>query len=198
LLTTFGFKADYQIGHLTAGEAIGAYEFRRALDPQSKRPLVVEGKGKELLLGVTPLHGKPWAGRFQSGPEGVDGLFATPRDDTLCVVVKGRGYWVRVLEPTAYELVRVVPIKKLLRVPNRDILLFMSYTRIAAYGRDGLTWVTEDLSWDGLEITDIGETSITGTAWDSPKGRHASFLVNLETGASEGGASPGRNGLSSQ
>jgi hypothetical protein len=110
------------------------------------------------------------------------------------VVVKGQGYWVPVLAPAKFELIRAIPIKQVIPVADRSILIFVSYTRLAAYGVGGFLWLTGDLSWDGLEITDVSSKAVLGIAWDSPTGRRVSFSVEVDTGKSEGGSSPEKYG----
>jgi hypothetical protein len=149
---------------------------------------------QHLVLQVTPDGGGQWVGEFWGGAEGLDGVFATPNADTLCVVVKGQGYWVPVRAPTAFDVVRSIPIKRVLPIRSPAVLIFVSYTRLSAYGPQGFMWTTEDLSWDGLEILDVGAGTVRGTAWDSPAGRDTPFSVDIATGKAEGGSSPAKYG----
>ena len=192
-MTTLGFAAHYEAEQASRGSSIGiAYEFFRPARPDSQGDIVVEISTQSLVLEVTPFGGESWMGNFQGGPEGLDGVFATPCADTICVVVKGQGYWVPVRDRTTFELIRSVPIKQVVRIPDRDVLIFVDYTRLAAYGPRGFLWLTEDLSWDGLEITDIGANVVRGTAWDSPAASRVPFSVNVDSGKTEGGSSPAK------
>jgi hypothetical protein len=131
-----------------------------------------------------------WIGRFETGSEGLSGIYATPSPESACVVAEGSGYWVPTLHPDAYNVVRCTPIKEVLRVPERDIIIFADYTRMSAYGINGLLWTTERLSWDGLQITHVSRSSILGLAWDAPADRHVEFSIDTSTGVSAGGSSP--------
>ena len=193
LLTTLGFELHYEIERANRSSAIGvAHEFRRPRTLAAQGSIAVETAAQSLVLEITPFSGESWIGSFHGGPEGLDGVFATPCADTVCVVVKGQGYWVPVLAPTTFELIQSAPIKQVVRIPDRNVLLFVSFTRLVAYGPCGFLWLTEDLSWDGLEITDVGAKTVLGTAWDSPANHRVPFSVDVETGKAEGGSSPAK------
>lgn len=193
VLTIHGFDAQYEVEGASRSSAVGvAHQFRRTSDPAAG--LVLRTNTPALLLEVTPHGREAWIGDFQGGAEGLDGVFATPSADTVCVVVKGQGYWVPVLAPERFELIRSIPIRHVVPVANRRVLLFVDYTRLAAYGANGCLWITEDLSWDGLEITEVNAAAVLGTGWDSPAGRRVSFSVDLDSGKAEGGSSPATYG----
>jgi hypothetical protein len=69
-------------------------------------------------------------------------------------------------------------------------MLFVDYTRIAAYGVAGFLWNTDELSWDGIELTEVETNLVRGLGWDSPAGRKVQFSVDLSTGSVAGGSSP--------
>lgn len=195
LLTTSGFSANYRVDRVTGPISIGALEFRRPdLITTPSAGIDLHSSVKRVGFKVTPGDGEQWIGEFCGGAEGLDGMFATPNADTLCVVVKGQGYWVPVREPTAFDVVRSIPIKRVLPVHSQAVLIFVSYTRLSAYGQQGFMWVTEDLSWDGLEILEIAAGMVRGTAWDSPAGCDTPFSVDIATGKVAGGSSPVKYG----
>lgn len=199
LLTTSGFGANYRVDRVSGPVPIGVREFRRP-DPvmTPAAGIALRTTSQHVVLQVTPEGGEQWVGEFWGGVEGLDGVFATPNADTLCVVVKGQGYWVPVREPTAFDAVRSIPIKRVLLVQTPAVLIFVSYTRLSAYGPQGFIWATEDLSWDGLEILDVAAGTVRGTAWDSPAGRNIPFSVDIATGKAEGGSSPAKYGTMSK
>lgn len=199
LLTTSGFSANYRVDRIIGPVPIGVREFRRP-DPVTTPAagIALRTAAQRVILEVAPEGGEQWIGEFWGGAEGLDGVFATPNADTLCVVVKGQGYWVPVREPTAFDVVRSIPIKRVLPVENPAVLIFVNYTRLSAYGPQGFMWITEDLSWDGLEILDVAEGAVRGTAWDSPAGRDTPFSVDIATGKAEGGSSPAKYGAVSK
>jgi hypothetical protein len=199
LLTTSGFDANYRVDRVNGPAPIGVSEFRRPdLVTKPAAGIELHTAAQKVVFKVTPEVGEQWIGEFWGGAEGVDGVFATPNADTLCIVVKGQGYWVPVREPTAFDVVRSIPIKRVLPVQNPAVLIFVNYTRLSAYGPQGFMWTTEDLSWDGLEILDVAAGTVRGTAWDSPAGRDTPFSVDIATGKAEGGSSPAKYGAASK
>lgn len=193
MLTTLGFDARYDVrtADWTSGSQPSAHEFSSAV--RSARDRGIETSIEAIpgvIVGIVPYDAERWVGRFQAGIEGISGVFATPSPDTVCVVVKGEGYWVPVDFPASFEIVRVRPIKQVMSPPGGRILIFVSYTRLAAYGASGCIWITEDLSWDGIQISKLTEGTVRGSSWDSPSERWIPFSVDLYTGKSEGGSSP--------
>lgn len=194
-LTKHGFEAGYNVERLDSRPQGGVHEFRRSRHGLDAGKQVLEMATESLWFKVSPLDSKSWIGGFECGPGGVTGLFATPSRQVLCVVTKGQGYWISVLDPANYEIVRSIPIQDVITVPGERKLVFVDHTRLAAYGPSGFLWLTDDLSWDGLTVTEITADTIRGTAWDSPANREVSFSVDTELGASEGGSSPTKYGV---
>ena len=145
---------------------------------------------KNCLLEIITGNGNVWTGKFERGPEGISGLYATSAQNTVLVVVEGQGYWVPTHEPASYKVVATIPIKQVIRVPGRDIILLVDFVRMEAYGPDGFLWQTKQLSWDGLQITEVNSTTTRGLAWDSPANAYVEFRVDTSTGAATGGSSP--------
>ena len=143
-----------------------------------------------LTLRVETSCGTVWDGVFEPGVEGISGVYATPSENVMCVVVKGQGYWVPVDSPGTYEVVRSTPIKQVFAVPDADIMIFVDFVRIAAYGAEGFAWQTDDLTWDGITITEISTEVIRGVGWDAPNDSDAPFTVDVASGSHEGGARP--------
>ena len=107
---------------------------------------------------------------------------------------RARDIGCQMLAPATFELVRAIPIKEVIPVIERRVLIFVNFTRLAAYGVNGCLWRTGELSWDGLEIGEVGAKTVQGSGWDSPAGRRVPFCVDLDTGKAEGGSSPIRYG----
>jgi hypothetical protein len=189
LLETLGFEAHYEVD-LPAG--IGAagvdYKFFKTSDAPTG-DLTFHIDTQPLIVEVRPSLGEPWTGMFEGGPGGPSFLFATPSADVVCVVAGGQGFWVPVLSPARYEVIRSIPIKEVIPISSQRVVLFVDFTTLAAYGPEGFKWLTEDLSWDGLEITGVTPTAVEGLAWDSPAERRVPFRVDIQTGKAEGGSS---------
>jgi hypothetical protein len=189
---TFGFATAYDLGALPDWSGSGVHQFQRQQQLPATGALVWNppSKHRDVLIEVTPDVGDSWVGCFHAGLEGVTGIFATPSPQKSCVVVAGEGYWVTARSPSDYEIVRCVPIKIVRAVPEKGVIVFGSFTDLAAYGAMGLLWETPQLSWDGLKITEVTEKQIRGLAWDSPANREVPFVVDVETGRHQGGSSP--------
>jgi hypothetical protein len=189
-----GFVAKFQVKLFgQRSDRTPDYCFEVIRKPSASGNLTLEthrGRAYAQMIEVLPAEGNAWIGRFERGPEGISGLFGTPCPDTLVVVIEGQGYWIPTRQPASYEIVPAVPIKKVLRVPEREILLFVDFARISAYGPTGLLWRTRNVSWDGVRITDVSSESIRGFGWDSPGDRDVEFVVDVTTGETSGGSSP--------
>ena len=190
-IEALGFTTYYDaevVAGVTGARSVHRFDWKRA-QPEPGA-LVWDTPSGSMLVKVVPYEGDPWIGEFAEGLGGVSGLFATPSPTTLCVVSRGQGYWVPVLAPSDFKEVRCCPIKSVFVVPERNIVVFASYTELSCYGPDGFLWMTDRLSWDGLKITDITPQEIRGLAWDSPENKEVEFVVDIETGKHQGGASP--------
>jgi hypothetical protein len=195
ILNTLGFDANYEVAE--NAPTIASYAFDRQQSDNDTDGLILSTNVSTVSLRIQPFSSQAWAGRFQEGAEGITGTFATPAADIICVIARGNGYWVPVLEPTNFQMITSVPIREALSVNSRRLLLFVDYTALAAYGPRGRVWVTRDLSWDGLQIEKITRDVILGSGWDSPAARRVQFSVDLITGAAHGGSSPSMYGISS-
>jgi hypothetical protein len=186
---TLGFLANYEVEEGTLPAAV-EFDFCRPVYKDRPGGLILETTRSYAYIRVGPASGEPWVGRFEEGAEGISGTFATPSPDVLCVVAKGLGFWVPVNEPTSYTHVRSHPIKQVMRVPNRELVIFVDYTKLTAYSPNGFNWVSKDLSWDGIENVDVSNDVIRGEGWDSPAGCRRLFVVDVLTGKASGGSSP--------
>jgi hypothetical protein len=194
-LTTHGFDAHYHVERLDSCPRGGALAFRRPRKVSGARGLVLEVDSGSLTFEVLPFEGDSWVGDFEGGLGRTTGLFATPCANVICVVVKGKGFLIPVLAPTTFEIIRSIPINEVLAIPESGMLVFVDYTGLAAYGKDGLRWVAENLSWDGLKSVEVAGGVIRGMGWDSPANSYVPFRVDIESGAAEGGSSPAHYGV---
>lgn len=194
-LDTLDYWNDFDVDVLPSEPALGAtYQFLQKRSPvKAVGDLTLEVTQRRsdwLPIRVRGSGGQSWTGLFEPGVEGISGIYATPSESVLCVVVKGQGYWVPVLSPESYELIPSIPIKKIIAVPNRELMVFVDFVRLAAYGVDGFAWQTGSLSWDGLKITEVKSDVIEGTAWDAPNSQDVQFVVDVTNGSHTGGSSP--------
>lgn len=170
------------------------FEVNPELSGIGEEPLVFSrtgvGAGGGLLVRVMPNEGTPWLGQFQWGDEGLTGVHRTPNDSLLCVIARGRAFLVDAFNPRGATPAACEPVRLVRRALAPKLLLLADYTKIAAYGVTGLEWVSDPVSWDGVEITEIGDELLTGRAWDPALGKRVPFIVDLRTGSQLGGSVP--------
>lgn len=150
-----------------------------------------QGGHDGLIVQVSPDRGESWIGIFAFGtvtPKGKSGLYSWPDPKTLCVVSNGQGYFVRADDPTRHDIVKVNPVLDVIPVASRNIVVFVNFTELVAYGESGPVWVSERLSWDGVTVTAVTSNWIGGKVWDPRVEAEVEFRVNLLTGEHEGGA----------
>jgi hypothetical protein len=151
-----------------------------------------EGGHDGVMVAVTPNTGLSWTGTFAFGdrvPGAITAICSCPDPAALCVVARGQGYMVNAQDPSAWKLVETYPILDLRAIIDKGLLVFSDFTRISAYGPKGQTWMTSDLSWDGVRIDSVSPDEIRGLAWDSPDQREVEFCVDVNSGRHIGGAS---------
>lgn len=116
------------------------------------------------------------------------GLWTCPNPLELCALAGGYAYVVNTSEPTRCDLIALRPVVQVIPVPGHRLLLFAGVNEIAAWGTSGLAWTTARLSWEGIQITDIGPDAIRGLGWDLFTDREVEFTVEMKTGTHSGGA----------
>ena len=146
-----------------------------------------------VMVRVTPQADSPWLGIFAFGhlsPKGLTGQFTMPDTAKFCVVAKGAGYIVDTRSPVDHCIVAAEPVFHACSHREAGLLILADYLKLVAYGAGGLAWTTARVSWDGIEIDRVTKDRLYGTAWSDPLNRQVEFVVDLETGKHEGGASP--------
>jgi hypothetical protein len=188
-LETFGFVTNYVAEEKPHSRPSITFHSPRA--QTAREGLVLEtATGPKVRVEVVTGKGDVWVGEFEAGPGGLSGLFATPCPDDLCVVNAGYAYRIPTPTPSRYDLIPAIPVKNVLRVPRKDVLVFVDYVRLTALGPAGLLWQSADVSWDGIKLLEVSSAFIRGLGWDSPGDRDVEFVVEVETGHTEGGSSP--------
>ena len=185
---------DYDLEVLPSLPDRGAdYVFSQERKPPKQNELVLEvpcHPSDWLNLRVRLLDGSTWIGSFEPGVEGISGLYATPSESIFCVVVRGQGYWIPVGSPKDYQMIPSFPIKKIIAVPQSEVMVFVDYVRLVAFNENGLIWQTGSISWDGLQVNEVTKDMIKGTGWDAPNNQEVEFFVDVSNGYCKGGASP--------
>jgi hypothetical protein len=165
------------------------YFFPANLEANLERATVV-------TLRVRPSKSQPFVAVFAYGFDfrfATDAIFSCPDVEKVCVVCGGYSYIVKTHNPLIWERLPVVPVIHAFPAPGHEILVFGDFTRFAAYGVNGVVWVTEQVTWDGIKIAEVSSHEIRGFGWEAPTGRDVEFRVNLATGTHIGGTAPRRS-----
>lgn len=137
------------------------------------------------IVNITPKAGSSWLGVFAYGQlsdKAVTGVFSTPNPDTVCIIAKGEGYWVPVLNPSKWEFVKSAPIVDVRCARQNGLILFMDHTEIVAYGKSGLVWTSDRLSLDGFKILSLQQDKILGRYYSHSLDSDQDFTIDLFTG----------------
>ncbi len=143
-----------------------------------------------LLLDVRPRSGGSFLATCALGFESASlpsGVFACPRPDDLCAVAGGYAYIVDTADPARAATVPLKPVVEVRPVPEHGLLLFVGFHAIAAWGADGLRWVSERLSWEGVAVGRVEGATLHGSGWDIRSDKEVAFGLDLTTGRHTGG-----------
>lgn len=130
-----------------------------------------------------------WYGNFAFGDEKSsqkNGIYSCPDETRVCVISNGKGYIVNSLIPEDYQELKIFPIKEVIQVCTCNLLLFVDFTNIIAWGDTGQIWVSDRISLDGLKITNLDSKYIYGNCWHPAISDGISqFRLDLKTGKHE-------------
>lgn len=114
-------------------------------------------------------------------------VFGCPNRAEMCAVAGGYAYMIDTAKPercTHLDMKPVVEVKSLIA---QDVLLFVGFHSIAAWGRDGMGWESARLSWEGVRIDSIEGDTLHGFGWNLLTDREDAFSLDLLTGEHHGG-----------
>ncbi|QHS50325.1 hypothetical protein [Edaphobacter sp. 12200R-103] len=143
-----------------------------------------------LLLMVRPATGGSFLATCALGftdPSMPTGVYACPNPDELCAVAGGYAYVIDIAHPERSTHVPLKPVVQILAVPSHNLLVFVGFHNLYAWGGGGEAWKTERLSWEGIRITGIDDDTLHGTGWNMFTDRDAPFTVDLRNGKHQGG-----------
>jgi len=148
-----------------------------------------ENYGKDgLILRITPDYQVPWIGVFAFGDiskNGYSAIFSMPDKERLCIISNGAGYIINVYDLADFEELKVIPVKVVIPILSKGLIIFGDYTKLVAYSSKGVAWVTKQLSLDGFEIIGTSDLHIKGKYLDIRIEKDNVFTVDLSTGYSE-------------
>jgi hypothetical protein len=158
-------------------------------------PMRIEGEEDSLARGALRVMVRPpEGGQFLltcalgfRDPSMPTGVFGCPDAEELCAVAGGYAYLAKVSEPEQCTLLRMKPVVAVYPAVAAELLLFVGFQTILAWGRDGVAWETGRLSWEGVKVTAVSEDEVVGLGWDLRGDIEVDFRVDLRTGAHTGG-----------
>ena len=152
------FPMDYLLETVDQVESIPEFNLTTAL----RDPIA-------LSLKVTNRNFQAWIANFGNGDFGGGYQYhATPNPDIFCAIINGVGYWVDTIHPEKWQEMELLPVKRVIAIPSREMILFHDYTDMMAYGTNGVLWTVNRLSADGIEILEIENDRIVTRVWDPP------------------------------
>lgn len=185
LILDLEFPHAYEIEEVPELPGTGKYNIPVFYFPRTKPGREHDG----LWLKVSAANGTSWIGCFvfaYNSQLSLSKIASTPDPDRICVVSKGGAHIVKADDPDVWEQLPLMPVTELRSIPDHQLLVFADFTRLIAYGRNGVAWQSPRLCWDELRITKITSMTIEGTGYDPTNSlTHASlFSVDIKTGNS--------------
>jgi hypothetical protein len=154
-------------------------------------PVQVEEVEKGALeIMVRPAASAPFLATCALGfasAQAPTGVWACPDAAWMCAVAGGYAYLIDTRNPERWEQVKYRPVTAVNTLGEQQLLLFSSFHSLLAWGRDGKTWETGRLSWEGIRVTSIQKETLLGFGWDMKTDQELPFEVDLKTGTHSGG-----------
>jgi hypothetical protein len=143
-----------------------------------------------LQLMVRPASGGTFLATCALGftdPAMPTGVFACPTPDEMCAVAGGYAYVIDTAQPEHCIHIALKPVVEVRSLIARELLLFVGFHSIVAWGQSGFAWESARLSWEGVRITNIDGDELHGTGWNLMTDREVAFSLDLLTGHHQGG-----------
>ncbi|MEI9977877.1 MAG: hypothetical protein WDN23_02585 [Edaphobacter sp.] len=116
------------------------------------------------------------------------GIFPCPSPDELCAVAGGYAYIINTAEPQHSTHLPMKPVVEVRPLIPQNLLLFVGFHSLLAWGPQGIAWQSARLSWEGIRITGIEGNTLHGTGWNLLTDKEVPFSLDLLTGFHQGGA----------
>jgi len=182
------FQHQYEIQILTKVPTNTCYKTH--IYPNSHAPRT-SGDSSITFL-VRPLNADPWIGILALGPFVTcvksNGIYACPNPRYFCVLAEGQALIIDSEAPQNWTVAPSEPVLDVKALSEHDLLIFTDFTRMSAWGRDGLCWTTRPLAFNGLRITHTDDKSVYGMSLDvNGPFPLVPFQIDLQTGYCTGG-----------
>jgi hypothetical protein len=183
-----GFQSDWRAKVLASTPLIApARQFTYPLRVAGEEDAMARGA---LLIEVQPAAGGTFLATCALGftnPAMPTGVYACPRGNELCAVAGGYAYVIDTATPERCTQIPLKPVVEVVVLGEQGLLVFVGFHAMAAWGRDGLAWVTGRLSWEGVRITGVEGRTLDGMGWNMPTDKEVPFSVDLGSGRHTGG-----------
>jgi hypothetical protein len=143
-----------------------------------------------LQLMIHPANGGTFLATCALGftnPAMPTGVLACPNPDQMCAIAGGYAYVIDTMQPEHSTHIALKPVVEVQALIAQELLLFVGFHAIVAWGRSGLAWESARLSWEGVRITGIEGNMLRGTGWNLMTDQEAPFSLDLHTGQHQGG-----------
>jgi hypothetical protein len=143
-----------------------------------------------LQLMVRPTSGETFLATCALGftdPTMPTGTFACPDPNHMCAVAGGYAYVIDTTRPDRCAHIALKPVVEVRTLVALELLLFVGFHSMMAWGRNGLAWESARLSWEGVRITSIDADTLHGIGWNLLTDREVPFSIDLLTGRHQGG-----------
>lgn len=118
------------------------------------------------------------------------GVYSCPNPAELCAVAGGYAYVIDTTQPERCTHLKLRPVVEVHTLITQQLLLFVGFHSITAWGRDDLAWESGRLSWEGVRILGVEGGTLRGLGWDLMADRDVEFSLDLATGLHRGGVLP--------
>lgn len=158
-------------------------------------PQQIAGEEDTLARGALQLMVRPASGGMFlatcalgfTDPGMPTGVFACPNPNEMCAVAGGYAYVIDTAKPKHCTHIALKPVVEVRPLMAQNLLLFVGFHSIVAWGQDGLAWESARLSWEGVRITGIDGDVLHGFGWNLLSDREVAFTLDLLTGQHKGG-----------
>ncbi len=181
------FAHDWRVEVLSAPPMIAPVR-------QFTYPMQIAGEEDALARGALLLMVKPAVGGVFlatcalgfTDPSMPTGVYACPNPDEVGAVAGGYAYVISTADPLRSTHIGLKPVVEVLVL--EQLLVFVGFHSLVAWGRDGLAWETRRLSWEGLKVGEVKDGVLHGMGWNLMTDKEVGFTVDLRSGVCLGGA----------
>jgi hypothetical protein len=158
-------------------------------------PQQIAGEEDALARGALQLLVRPATGGIFlatcalgfTNPAMPTGVLPCPNPQEMCAVAGGYAYIIDTRHPEHCTHIQLKPVTEVRSLPSHDLILFIGFHTIIAWGPQGQAWESSKLSWEGVRITSIEENTLHGTGWNLLTDKEVPFSLDLLTGLHQGG-----------